>query len=137
MPLELNYSDEYQGCFVCGNENRQGLKLDFIYDEINDEIYSACSFRDYMQGYERIVHGGFISMILDEVMAKACLQKNTPAVTARIEVRFKKPVYVDEEVIVRGKILNTKGKTIHLAAQCVDRNGGEKASAQGVFMRVD
>jgi acyl-coenzyme A thioesterase PaaI-like protein len=134
--LRFNFTDEYQGCFVCGKENPQGLRIEFSYDETQDEMSAICRFPDYMQGYENIVHGGFVSMVLDEVMAKACLQNNTPAVTARIQVRFRKPVYVNEEVIVRGKILSMKGKTIHLMSRCLDTKGEEKASAEAVFIRA-
>ena len=134
--MKLNFSEEYQGCFVCGKENTQGLKLDFIYDEVSDEVYSLCNFKTYMQGYDRIVHGGFISMLLDEVMAKTCLYKNIEAVTARIDIRFKKPVYVDERVVFRGKTLEIRGKKIILSALCIDENGKERAHAQGLFIRV-
>ena len=123
--MKLNFSEEYQGCFVCGKENTQGLKLDFIYDEVSDEVYSLCNFKTYMQGCDSIVHGGFISMLLDEVMAKTCLYKNIEAVTARIDIRFKKPVYVDERVVFRGKILEIRGKKIILSALCIDENGKE------------
>jgi acyl-coenzyme A thioesterase PaaI-like protein len=134
--LKLNFTDEYQGCFVCGKENPHGLRMDFSYDETQDEMGAACCFPGHMQGYENIVHGGFVSMVLDEVMAKACIQKKTPAVTARIQVRFRKPIYVNEEVIVRGKILSMKGKTIHLTSRCLDTSGEEKASAEAVFIRA-
>ncbi|MBA7659645.1 hypothetical protein ES703_67630 [subsurface metagenome] len=133
----LSFNEKYQGCFVCGRENSKGLRFDFLYDEVNDEVYSHCSFDDYMQGYEKIVHGGFISMLLDEVMAKICLYKKIQAVTARIEVRFKKPVYVDEEIVVYGKILEMRGKRISLTARCIDHKGEERALARGLFIRIN
>ena len=135
--MKLDFSDDYQGCFVCGRDNSRGLKLDFKYDPKDDGMVATCAFPDYMQGYEKIVHGGFVSMILDEVMAKACLHRKMPAVTARMELRFRKPVYVNEELSFHGRIISVRGRTVHLVSRCVDRTGTEKVSAEAVFMRVD
>ena len=126
----------YQGCVVCGKENAQGLKLEFFHDEETDEVSTRCSFPPTAQGFEGIVHGGFISMVLDEVMAKACLQKKMPAVTGRIEVRFKKPVHVEEEVEFRGRVLEVRGKKIIAEARCLSRAGEGRALAEGLFIRA-
>lgn len=131
-----NSSGSYQGCFVCGKENAQGLKLDFFHDEETDEVSTRCSFPPTAQGYEGVVHGGFISMLLDEVMAKACLQKKIPAVTGKIEVRFKKPVHVEEEVEFRGRVLEVRGKKIIAEARCLSGAGEGRALAEGLFIRA-
>jgi acyl-CoA thioesterase FadM len=75
-------------------------------------------------------------MLLDEVMAKTCLQNNIEAVTARMDIRFKRPVYVNEEVLIRGKILEVRGKKVILTARCIDKLGKDRATAQGLFIRV-
>lgn len=135
--MKLDFSDDYQGCFVCGMANPRGLKLEFTYDQGDDEMVAVCTFPDYMQGYEKIVHGGFVSMVLDEVMAKACLNRKMPAVTARMALRFRKPVYINEELSFRGRIVSVRGRTVHLVSRCVDCAGTERVSAEAVFMRVD
>lgn len=89
-----------------------------------------------MQGFEGIVHGGFISMLCDEIMAKACLAKNIIAVTGTLEIRFKKPVYVHEEIWFFGRVIEKRGKKIRLKARCSDRNGIEKATALGLFIEL-
>lgn len=134
--MRLDFSDNYQGCFVCGKENKYGLKMEFSYDEVEKEMYATYRFPQYMQGYENIVHGGFVSMVLDEVMAKVCIYEEIPAVTARMEVRFRKPVYVNEVITVRGRIVSRKGETIQLLARCLDKSGIEKVRAEAVFIRI-
>jgi uncharacterized protein (TIGR00369 family) len=134
--LKLNYDPAYQGCFVCGKQNPRGLRLDFTRDTENDEIVTRLAFTQEMQGFENIVHGGFVSMILDEAMAKACLEKGIPAVTAKIELRFKKPVRVGEEIEVRGKVIEAKGKKVFTRARCTGRSGELKAHAEGFFLKV-
>jgi len=134
--LKLNYDPDYQGCFVCGKRNQRGLRLDFTKDPENDEIVTRLAFPPEMQGFERIVHGGFVSMLLDEVMAKACLEKGIPAVTAKIELRFKKPVLVGEEIEVRGKVVEVQGKKVFTRARCKGSSGEIKALAEGLFVHV-
>lgn len=134
--LKLIYNEDYQECFVCGIKNDKGLKLEFLYDEDTKEAYVKYSFHEYMQGYKRIIHGGFIFMLMDEVMAKACLYQSITAVSAKSEIRFKKPVYACEEIEVRGKILEIRGRKIKTVARCIDSEGEERASASCLFIRV-
>jgi len=108
--MEVDYTDTYQGCFVCGTENKEGMRLQFGFDE-KGEVTTEWRPKPYMQGFKNIVHGGFIAMVLDEVMAKVCLFRGTPAVTVRMEVRFKKPVFVGESLLFRGKCIEARKKS--------------------------
>jgi acyl-coenzyme A thioesterase PaaI-like protein len=132
--MNIVYDSDYQGCFVCGKQNLKGLQLDFLYDAEHDEMCTRCSFSPFRQGYERIVHGGFVSMLLDEVMAKACLQRELVAVTVQFEVRFRKPVYVSEEVSFRGRVLEVIGRRIKTEARCLGQGGEERATATALFL---
>ncbi|UCB47058.1 MAG: PaaI family thioesterase [Spirochaetota bacterium] len=134
--MQIDYSNNYQGCFVCGKENKQGLSLDFFHDKEKQEVKTVWKPSPYMQGFKGVVHGGFISMVLDEVMAKVCLFIGKPALTVRIEVRFKQPVLVNEEVMVRGRCIGIRGKRLELEAQCTGIDGEEKALAEAVFLCV-
>jgi len=133
--VTVEYDKTYQDCFVCGKNNKEGLQLDFHYDEEQDEMFTRCTYGKHMQGYERVVHGGFISMLLDEVMAKACLHQEMVAVTMQFEVRFRKPVYVDEEMIFFGKIAELKGRRVRTEARCVDTEGRIRATARAIFLK--
>jgi acyl-coenzyme A thioesterase PaaI-like protein len=133
--MRIDYDDTYQGCFVCGKQNLQGLKLDFFYNGEREEMYTRCRFDSFMQGYERIVHGGFISMLLDEVMAKACLHRDLTAVTVQFEVRFRKPVFVFEEMVFYGRVVEVRGRRIKTEARCVGEEGEERATAAALFIR--
>jgi len=61
--LKPIYDDDYQECFVCGSENSRGLKLKFSYDRDKNEAYTKFCFQEYMQGYKKIIHGGFLFKI--------------------------------------------------------------------------
>jgi acyl-coenzyme A thioesterase PaaI-like protein len=134
--MEVEYGDAYQGCFVCGKGNSNGMCLEFLWDSEKREAYTRWRPERYMQGFKNVVHGGFVTMVLDEVMAKVCLFNRTPAVTARIEVRFKKPVYVNEELEVRGRWIEARGKRVTLEAWCNDKGKEVRARAQALFLAV-
>jgi uncharacterized protein (TIGR00369 family) len=134
--VTVEYDESYQDCYVCGKENLEGLQLDFYYDAEQDEMFTRCTFRSYMQGYKNVVHGGFLSMLLDEVMAKACIHRSVIAVTVQFDVRFRKPVYVHEKLFFYGKVIEQKGKKIRTESRCVDSENGVRATANAVFLQV-
>ena len=134
--MKLLYDSDYQECFVCGIANSRGLKLKFSYDKDSEEAYISYSFQQYMQGFKNIIHGGFIFMLMDEVMAKACLFNDIQALTARIEIKFQRPVYADEEIEIRAKIREIRGKKIKLSSWCIDKNGDRRVSADGLFIQI-
>ena len=132
--MKIDYSTDDNKCFVCGKENPKGLKLDFIYDKKSGITKTNVVFKEYMQGYEGIIHGGFISMLLDEVMAKACLNAGYIAVTGRLNIKFIKPVSPGEDVSFYGKIDTVKGRAIKVLAWCEDKKSVKKAEAESVFI---
>ena len=135
--MKIDYSTEYQGCFVCGKENSRGLKLDFFFDHKKNEVYTNVVFEEYMQGYNGIIHGGFITMLLDEVMAKACLFADLPAVTAKLEVQFKRPAKIAEHLRFVGKLVERHGKRIKTEAECLNDSQELKAKAKALFVMVE
>lgn len=133
--MGVQYEPSSDGCFVCGRKNPRGLRMEFAYDPREEGVCASCTLQQYMQGYDRIVHGGFVSMLLDEAMAKACLHGAFKAVTAKMEVRFSAPVYVGEEVRVCGRIEEVRGRRITASAACTDRTGAVRATARALFIR--
>ncbi|HUW42394.1 MAG TPA: hypothetical protein VMV90_15410, partial [Rectinemataceae bacterium] len=59
-------------CFCCGKDNEKGLHLVFSYPA-EGEAEATLLVPEYFSGWKRITHGGFLSMLLDEAMAHACL----------------------------------------------------------------
>jgi acyl-coenzyme A thioesterase PaaI-like protein len=133
--LNIEYDTSNDRCYVCGKGNQQGLKLDFEHDPERDAVFTWCSFPEHMQGYDRIVHGGFVGMLLDEVMAKVCLHCGLKAVTARMETRYSSPVYVGEKLRFSGIIEEVRGRRVRTSALCEDQNGSVRATATALFIR--
>ena len=88
-------SDAY--CFACGEKNPIGLHLKFDFD--GEKISTKKILPREFQGYEGTAHGGILSTMLDETMCKFIDAKyHERAVTGRLEVRYKFPTPVEQEL---------------------------------------
>ena len=75
-------------CFGCSHTNPIGIKLDFTVHE-GHFVATKTLPREY-QSYDGIVHGGIVITMLDEAMGGLLYARGEHAVTARLEVRFRK-----------------------------------------------
>lgn len=123
------------GCFGCGELNTIGLKLKF-YRDAEGGVRTRFTPRIEHEGYQRMTHGGIISTVLDEAMSWAVVSSGQLAVTAKMEVRFRRPVMVEEPIDVHAWVTRDRGRTIQTAAEMYDQSGEQLASATGSFMRV-
>lgn len=129
----MKLSDD-RHCFVCGEKNPEGLKLKF--ELSNDILITKFKPTKKYQGYEDIVHGGIIGLILDEMIVNLPWKLGMQVVTAEYTVRLKKPVRVGEELEFMSKILEEKGRLIIVEAQAKKLDGTVVAIASGKCMKV-
>ena len=92
-------------CFVCGKENPDGLQLDFLINREDESITAEFTPAKTYQGFVDIIHGGIISTVLDEAMVKLAFELGINAVTAKIETKFRKPVFSGENLKITGRIV--------------------------------
>ncbi|HET8523946.1 MAG TPA: PaaI family thioesterase [Thermomicrobiales bacterium] len=104
-------------CFGCGALNPHGLHLVFYPREDNRGVWSPWTPEQVHEGYTGIVHGGIISAVLDEVMAWSLYQRQIWAVTAKMELAFRKPVEVGVSTRAIGQIDADRGRVIEMSAQ--------------------
>jgi uncharacterized protein (TIGR00369 family) len=86
---------EGYNCFGCSPDNKLGLRMHFVEE---DELV-VCEWEPQPQfaGYKKVLHGGIQATLLDEI-ASWCVQVKlkTAGVTANINLRYKKPVFIDQ-----------------------------------------
>lgn len=130
--LELLGDDGW--CFACGENNPIGLKLKF---EKQDGKYVAkfTPQKDH-QGYEGITHGGIVSTLLDEAMARFAWAEGHNTVTAEMTVRFKRPARTGVELTLTGNITGEERRTVICTAQATDPEGHIVAEATARMMKV-
>ncbi|MFA5074304.1 MAG: PaaI family thioesterase [Nitrospirota bacterium] len=122
-------------CFVCGKENPHGLHIDFEINEKERSLQARYTPQDHHQGYEGIVHGGILSTLLDEAMAKLAFNLGLHVVTAEITVKFKAPANTGEELSIFGKLVE-ENKRLVLAEAKITRGTVVIAEATGKLLRV-
>ncbi|HET9507597.1 MAG TPA: PaaI family thioesterase [Gaiellaceae bacterium] len=92
-------------------------------------------FREEHQGGPGLVHGGVVGAALDEACGLLATWHRFPTVTARIAVRFRKPVPINRELRVASRIAAERGRRIEIVA---DLRDGDTvlAEAEGAFLHV-
>jgi uncharacterized protein (TIGR00369 family) len=122
-------------CFCCGKDNERGLRLSIDYPE-KGAAETRLTVPQYFQGWRKLTHGGFLSTILDEVMAHACIGIARNAVTAEITVKFLKPVETGARIHAVGKVSETRGRIINTRGWVYNESGTEVAEANARFVVV-
>lgn len=125
---------KYSGCFVCGDKNPEGLRIRFLLD--GDEAVAECTAEARFQGFKGIYHGGLISTLLDEIMAKAVLARRKYAMTVEIAVRYKKAVPVGETLRLRGRIVGEHGRLFSTEGELTGASGTLYATATGRYLEA-
>jgi acyl-coenzyme A thioesterase PaaI-like protein len=96
----------HQYCMLCGTQSRVGLQLDF-YSDATDVVWAKARGSIHQQGYEGILHGGFIASLLDAGMCQAIFNQGVEAVTGDMNIRYLAEVPLNADIIIRGKINKT------------------------------
>lgn len=122
-------------CFVCGIENPIGLKLKFYTDE---EGRCIARFRPKPehQGYPGHLHGGIISTLLDETMGRVLTPQNVFALTGRLEIKFRKPVPLDQELTVVGELTRDRSRAYEARGEIQLADGTSLVEGSGMYIRV-
>ena len=100
----MRSKDFHRKCFACGEESENGLNLKF---ELLDKgtLSSEFTIKKNYQGYDNRSHGGIVSTILVSSMINIFYIKDGLKLsTARLNVRFRKPIPVEKSVTVRAVV---------------------------------
>ncbi len=123
-------------CFACGPNNPYGLKLKIDVKPDGESYVEFVPRREY-EGYPGIMHGGITSTILDEIMVYACKSYGVDVVTAKIEVRFLKPVPIGKKLIAKGKVVEKKGKAYITEGKIEGEDLNILAKAKATFFPIE
>jgi acyl-coenzyme A thioesterase PaaI-like protein len=127
--MEAVRLEDDRWCFACGENNPFGLKLKFRIDR-HGQMHTSFTFRKEHQGYTDIVHGGFLGLILDEIMLNLAWRLGIKAVTAGLDLRFKKVVRVGDAVDFKGWISEHRNRLLKAQAVARDAQGEVVATAE-------
>ncbi|KAI0838461.1 HotDog domain-containing protein [Hypoxylon sp. FL0890] len=111
--------------------------------------------RDGLHGFHGTVHGGFICAVMDEAMgslivlndilnrqakAKGIIptdtKKFTAAVTAYMDVKYRKPISTPQIVVVTASLDRIEGRKMYMHVVVKDQHNHECVSCDGMFISV-
>jgi len=123
-------------CFVCGRENPVGLKMDFYFTAAG-ESRAEITLPAHYEGYPGVIHGGIIAAILDETGGRAHMDDpDRFMVTAKLDIRYRKPVPSETPLIVLGHAGERHGRVSYAQSEIVNENGEILAEAQLVLVDI-
>jgi uncharacterized protein (TIGR00369 family) len=96
--------------------------------------YTPC---EYQQGYPGRMHGGVLATLLDEALAWAAYHSAKWAATARLNVRFRKPIYLDQPLRIEAWVVRDRARLIEARAEVRDSTGDLLAEGEGTLMTID
>jgi uncharacterized protein (TIGR00369 family) len=129
-PKATNY------CFGCGAANPAGMKLTFYLDFESRRIRGSLTLGANYAGGGGFAHGGIIAVVLDEAMGKLSRLTEEKAVTAEMSVEYRRPVPVDQTIVVEGWQEEEKGRNRFRVAEIYDAQGNLLARGKGRFVVV-
>ena len=119
-------------CFGCGRDNPIGLRLRF--DIEGESATCRTTLAQVFQGWRGVAHGGIVMALIDEAMAYAASSVGWKGVTAECSTRFRRPIPLEEPLLIRGKVLWQRRNVIGVEAEIVDERGTVLATGEGKFV---
>lgn len=122
-------------CYACGAENEHGLRMEFR----REDDRTVCDFTpcDFQQGYPGRMHGGVVSTLIDEAMGWAVYHAKKWGTTARLSVRYRRPVDLARPLRIEAWIMNARHRLVELRAEVRDESGALLADGEGTYMLLD
>jgi len=122
-------------CFGCGSKNPIGLKLNFKWD--GKTARTEFTPARFYQGWPGLLHGGIITTLLDEAMSYAVRFNGLDFLTARIQTNYKRPIRIDEPLVIAASIARKKGRYIEAKASVSLPDSTVMAEGTGTFVVIE
>jgi len=121
-------------CFGCGGGNQFGMQLTFELDEEARRTTGRFVLGPRYAGGAGFAHGGVIAVLLDEAMGKLSKLTGERAVTAELQIDYRRPVPVDAAIVVSGWQTEERGRNRFREGEIHDAQGNLLARARGRFV---
>jgi acyl-coenzyme A thioesterase PaaI-like protein len=123
-------------CFVCGVENPHGLKIK-VEQVGDDRVRAEFTAEDRYRGWSDYLHGGVLTLIFDEMLGWLSRYMGHDAMTARLEVRYRKPVPLGSRLTFSGVLQRQVKNLLDIRLSANFEDGSVAAEANGRMMIVN
>jgi acyl-coenzyme A thioesterase PaaI-like protein len=131
-PAWLNDRSAFQLNFIHGLRNPSGFHLQYELD--GDLVFTQWTPDADHVGFPGFAHGGLVSAILDDAMGRGSALHHMWVVTARLEVRFRRPAPIGTPLRFEGWITRLLRRALHTEGRVLLPDGAVVADAAGTYL---
>lgn len=122
-------------CFVCGHSNPHSIGVTwFVHPD--GRITATVTFTEAQQGPPGFAHGGASAAVLDEAMGAAVWSAGHRVVAVNLNVDYRRPVPLGQEVHVEARITGRDGRAMYTQAELRLPDGQVAVSARGIYVEA-
>lgn len=121
-------------CFGCGPENPDRLGVEPRLE--GDRVVAELSFPRRFEGGPGVVHGGATAAFFDDLIGFVAMAHMQPAVTARLEINYLRPIPVGMTIRGEAWLARVEGRKLFPEAVGLGPDQEVLVEAQGMFLRV-
>lgn len=127
----------YRWCYGCGADHPTGLHLQVTAGE-GMSLVARFTVDVHHQGAPGLAHGGLLAAAMDETLGALNWLHRRPAVTARLEVDYRRPVPIESILHLDAEIAGIEGRKIYTraTARFDDADGAIAVRARALFAEV-
>lgn len=130
-------ASHYRNCFGCGAEHPSGLRMR-VHAGDGLTLHATFEVGALHQGAPGLAHGGLLTAAIDEALGALNWLLMRPAVTARLETNFLRPVPVGTVLELDARIVGVDRRKVYTAAiGRLGPDGPVAVTASGLFIQVE
>ena len=114
--IGTKFPSHFGHCFGCGELHPTGLHL-VAHAGASADLTAEFTVTENHQGAPGLAHGGLLSLAFDEALGKLMWLIRAPAVTARLETDFLKPVPMGTTIHITARITGQVNRKVYTAAE--------------------
>jgi uncharacterized protein (TIGR00369 family) len=125
-----------KGCFGCGTENPYSLGLKPRIE--GKTLVADLTIPERYRGFSRVVHGGIVTAVLDELMGMVIGSQieDGRMATVGLQIDFKRPVLVETPITARARYVGVEGRFHQAEGELVDSQGRVLSRGRGRFVPI-
>jgi acyl-coenzyme A thioesterase PaaI-like protein len=121
-------------CFGCGPDNKDGLMLQARLE--GDRVVADLHLASHFEGGPGVAHGGALAAFLDDLMGFVPVAHAAPAVTARLEVEFRRPVLLEATLRAEAWLCDRDGRKMWAEGIARDAEGHVFVESRALYLTV-
>ncbi|HWP97842.1 MAG TPA: PaaI family thioesterase [Syntrophomonadaceae bacterium] len=138
----MNEQPNSRCCFLCGVENRQGMRLTWFSDFEQGVVWTEVEIAPFYNGYPGVTHGGIVAALLDETSFRAIALEEKDSflldnlfVTGSLNIHYHHPTPTGQLLKVVGWIRRAGKSRYETAAEIRLADGTVTAECKALVLQ--